>query len=398
MTDSNGENYKWLILLLGTSSFIFVVGFQRACIPVLFKEILDDLGLSMLEIGAIWGMDSFAGMFVSLPAGLIIDRFKIKRVLTFVCLSIGVFSALRGLSVGFISMSIAMFAFGLFTPMMATLVPKTLAVWFDRSNLGFANSILNMGLTVGQMLAASFSATIMSPLLGGWRKVLFIYGIFPILMALLWHFFAREPKNISSPVNDIDRVPFRQALLRVLKIRQVWMLALIMFGHMGAYGGFIGFLPVYLRESAWSVFNADGALTLFLGAISLSSIPIALISDKLGSRKKILVPALILECITLGLIPIFNGTALWFLIAVHGLLRGGLTALLRAFVVETKGVGPTYAGTATGLVSTFLMLGYAIFPPLGNSLAHINMGLPFILWASLLGLTMMAFIFVKDAE
>ena len=71
-------------------------------------------------------------------------------------------------------------------------------------------------------------------------------------------------------------------------------------------------------------------------------------------------------------------------------------ALLRALVIETKGIGPAHAGTATGLTNILLMLGYAFFPPLGNSLARIHLGLPFILWASLSGLALISFIYVKE--
>jgi cyanate permease len=245
------------------------------------------------------------------------------------------------------------------------------------------------------MISASLSATMMSPLLGGWRHVLFLYGAFPIIIGLMWYIFIQDSTHPTTG-QTMKVVPFRDAFLRVIKIRQVWLLGFILFGHMGAYGGFIGYLPVYLRELGWSPIHADGALTLFLGLITLASIPMALISDRLGSRKKILVPSLGLSCLTLGLVPFFDGLTLWLIIICHGLARGGLMALLRALVIETKGIGPAHAGTATGLTNILLMLGYAFFPPLGNSLARIHLGLPFILWASLSGLALISFIYVKE--
>lgn len=388
--------YKWYILLLGTATFFFTTGLGRPCLPVLFTEIMDDIGLSIFETGIVWGMDSLAGAVVALPAGLIIDRFPIKYVISFTCLFIGIFGAVRGLSTDFLSMSAAAFLFGLFAPLTNTIIPKIISIWFDKRRFGLANSILIMGITIGGMVSASTSATLMSPLVGGWRNLLFIYGCFPIIIAFFWFFSTIEPARPFSNAKTTPVQSLKKSLLHVIKIKQVWVLGFILFGHMGAYGGFIGYLPVYLRKTGWSPIMADSALTLFLGLITISGIPMAMISDRLGSRKTILVPALALSYVTMAITPFFTGKSLWMLIIVHGLARGGLMALFRALVIETKGVGSKYAGTATGLTNMLLIAGYAIFPPLGNSLAHIDLGLPFILWASLSGLILLLFIFVRE--
>jgi hypothetical protein len=52
-------------------------------------------------------------------------------------------------------------------------------------------------------------------------------------------------------------------------------------------------------------------------------------------------------------------------------------------IVETKGIGPIYAGTATGLVMVFSGLGNLLAPPIGNSLAEMTPGLPFVFWSVL---------------
>jgi len=65
--------------------------------PVLFKEISDTLHLSVGDIGVVWGMDPLAGVFVGLPAGLLADRFGIKKTLTILCILAGIFGALTRL-------------------------------------------------------------------------------------------------------------------------------------------------------------------------------------------------------------------------------------------------------------------------------------------------------------
>ena len=97
--------FKWYILLLAMMTYGSIAGSARLCMPVLFPEIAAELGLSMVAIGTIWGMDPLAGVFLGLPGGLLADRFGVKRMLTVVCIMAGVFAALRGFSVDFLSMA-----------------------------------------------------------------------------------------------------------------------------------------------------------------------------------------------------------------------------------------------------------------------------------------------------
>ena len=61
MTDSPGSNYKWYILALGTATHILVLAMPWMCMPVLFKEISDDLGLNLVQVGTVWGMMGHGG-------------------------------------------------------------------------------------------------------------------------------------------------------------------------------------------------------------------------------------------------------------------------------------------------------------------------------------------------
>ena len=62
-----------------------------------------------------------------------------------------------------------------------------------------------------------------------------------------------------------------------------------------------------------------------------------------------------------------------------------------------EGVGAKYAGTDQGLIITLGQLGGSISPPLGNSLADIDSGFPFIFWAILAIVALSGFYFVKEA-
>ena len=77
---------------------------------------------------------------------------------------------------------------------------------------------------------------------------------------------------------------------------------------------------------------------------------------------------------------------------------GGMMPLSLALIMEIKGVGTDYAGTALGLASSFSMIGAFISPPLGNSFASVHKGLPFFLWGLLAGIVALAFLFIEEKE
>ena len=55
------ESYKWLMLAISTFTFTFVVAIPQMSLPVLFDEISSDLGLSLVQVGWIWGAGSVLG-------------------------------------------------------------------------------------------------------------------------------------------------------------------------------------------------------------------------------------------------------------------------------------------------------------------------------------------------
>lgn len=58
-------------------------------------------------------------------------------------------------------------------------------------------------------------------------------------------------------------------------------------------------------------------------------------------------------------------------------------ALTMTAMMEIKGVGARYAGTATGFLMAVMGLGAVLSPPLGNSLAGFGLSVPFAFWAGL---------------
>ena len=317
MIKSSGSNYRWYILALSALTHALSVAVPWMCMPVLFDEIAEDLGLSLVQIGTLWGTISLAAMFVCLVGGLLGDRFGVKRTLVVACFLVGLAGALRGLSNSFATLAVTMFLFGLVVVVIPVNVHKACGVWFSSKQLGLANGIVAMGMAVGFMAGSMLSATVLSPLLGGWSNVLFLYGGISVVVGILWLLTRSRPSqadSVESSASHTSTVGFRQALSHVMRIKGVWLLGLISLGQAGCVQGVLGYLPLYLRDVGWAAASADGALTAFHGASMVGVIPITLLSDKLGSRKMILFIALVVTAVGAGLLSVAGGAMVWVLV------------------------------------------------------------------------------------
>ncbi|HEX7475226.1 MAG TPA: MFS transporter [Dehalococcoidales bacterium] len=379
-----------------------VAGMERLCMPVLFKEISTDLNLSVVSLGTIWGMDPLAGIFVGVIGGALADRFGMKRTLGVICILAGLFSALRGLSTGFWSLAASMFLFGGMAAMTPSISPKTAAIWFERKQLGLINAFINLSWSVGAMIATMTTATFLSPAVGGWQNALFILSIPAVIVGILWFVTGRDPvKNEtekaqagSNPVafNEPVQVPLRQALSHVIHLKEVWLLGFISLALWGANTGFIGYLPLYLRNQGWEPAAADGLFTVFNGASMAGMIPMVLLANRLKAHKRVLFLSLVITVAFMALTPIVSSGFLWAVILTATFLRSAAFAITNVLIFEIKGVGSTYGGTATGLVSSIAMIGAFAAPPLGNSLAAVGTGAPFFFWAGLASISLPVFL------
>jgi len=386
------SSYRWYILILAALTNTLVSAVPSMCLPVLFNDISRDLHLSLVEVGLIWGIAALPGIFTSLAGGAIGDRFGPKLILAGGCLLVGVVGGLRGLANDFTGLAAAVFLVGFLTPFVGMNVIKTCGIWFSSRQLTLANGVLSLGMALGFVIGSLASDTLLSPWLGGWRNVLFFYGAIAAALSIPWFFTHPAPAPAQASLNGpaASSGSLRQALAHVVRIKNVWLFGLAILGIGGCIQGALGYIPLYLRGLGWSGITADGALASFHSVSMLCVIPIALWSEKLGSPKRVLIGAALMVTLGIVLLSVVDGVMVWIAVCMAGMVRDGFMAVFLTSITETEGIGPIYAGTATGLVMVFSSLGSLLAPPLGNSLAAAGAGLPFVFWAGLTVLGMAA--------
>lgn len=379
----HSNNYRWFILILGSLSNTLVVALQSMSLSVLLPEITGDLNLSLFQAGIIWGTLSLPGIFSFLLAGAVIDRFGPKRVLIIACSLLGLFGALRGGANSFSALLVTVFLFGFFGPFVSISNVKNIGIWFEDHEFGLANGITALGMALGFFLGSMISASFISPWMGGWRETFILYGIIAAAFSIPWIFTRTKSVDKTTPSLGSGQDSDTGNLRKISKIRTLWLLGLAMLAINGAVQGLLGYLPLYLRGIGWEAGRADSLAASFHLASMVFVIPITLLSDKLGMRKRIVIIAASIAALSIGLIFFLRGNWLWGAVLAAGFARDAMMAIMISMTVQTKGVGKAFAGLATGFVLIFAGIGSLISPPLGNALGEIAPNVPFLFWGVL---------------
>jgi predicted MFS family arabinose efflux permease len=383
------EQVNWFIPILSCVTFL-IIGSSISSMPVLFKEISQDLNLNIVQLGSVWGMISFGSIFMNPVGGILCDRLGTKRAIIIIGLASGLSCALVGLSSGFLSLLAFVFLWGLLSSAIMPALNIIVFQYSPREKQGLAQGLLSAGGGLGFTLGALTGASVLSPWLGGWRDVFYFYGGLYILIIIVWQLGVKKSESTCSR----EAMPFHRVFTYLLRQKAVWLVGLCMLVYGGCVTGMQGFLAYHLESVGWSTIAAGGALSVFAAAGTIGCIPLSILSDRIGSRKIPLLIAFLTAIICIGLLSVVHSGILWVLMIMTGIPFFMAGALFTTLVLENKEIGAAYTGTAIGIMGAIVSIGKAFVPPIGNSLANISTTIvwPFIFWA-VFGIAGIVFLF-----
>jgi nitrate/nitrite transporter NarK len=275
--------------------------------------------------------------------------------------------AMRGFARDYPAFSVAMFLFGSAVGLTRLNFPRALSQWFPSKRLGMVNGISGSGAALGSAVSMGVSAGILGPLVGGWRNIVILLGVFTLLLAVLWILLIRE--RISDRHSVAGMTVVFKGLTYVLRSKTIWVLSfisLLLFGHAQSW---TSHMPGFF-ETAYDMTNAAAgrlvSISLF-GAVFASIIG-PTISDRIGLRKRVMLVACVVGGVTNILQGSFLGPVLIIILIVMTLGVGSISPLLFTVPFELRGLRPAVAGSAVGMIFAFQNLGAFIYPILSGKL------------------------------
>lgn len=381
MTINLQTRNRWVILALCALTATSVITLPSMSLPPLFATISQDLNLSLVQVGAVWGIGAFVGIFFSLIGGTLGDRFGTRATLFAACLLAGVFGLSRGFAVDFVTLLVGSLLLGMLLAIIPVMLFKVIRQWFPPQQLGMASGVVSAGFAGGLMLGPLLSTSVILPALGDWRRVLVFYGGIAIVFGVAW--LIVHPAEQRSDDGQTPRISLGQSLAHVMRLRNLWVLGLGGMGVSACFQGFTGYLPTYLKAIGWPELDADRALAAFFVTSLTCVVPLSMLSDRLRQRRWFLVIGSLVLAVGIGSLAFVQGSLILVVVAATGIVFDAFMAISSASVMEVEGVGYVYAGTALGFANMIRNVGGMFSPPLGNSLAAVTVSTPFLFWGGM---------------
>jgi cyanate permease len=337
------QPYRWVLLLLLWLLYFSFGVVIRSPSP-LVTPIIRDLQMTYSQMGFVLGSWQMTYIVFAIAAGIIMDRWGIRRSILFGALVIGLSALLRASAGGFFSFLFFVALFGVGGPMISIGCPKAIATWFKGQERGTAIGIYTTGPWIGGMVSLAATNGVVMPLTGySWRMTFVSYGVMTLIFAGLWWLGAREVDAEAGT----DRFNVPRVLAELFSVRRVRLILLSGLLSFGIMHGYFAWLPAILENAGMSPVRAGVASALPF----LTSIPAVLIIPRYVQADY--------RGWLIGLLALLAGlSVVWVVVldwpVVPGLLLFGISGpclmpLLVLTLMETPEVASKYLGSATGV-------------------------------------------------
>jgi MFS family permease len=350
----------------------FLIGMSWTCMPALLGHIQNDIPMTKAQWGWVWGMVPVAIMLCGVLAGIAADRWGVRIVVGTGILLGSFFGITRGLSDDITTLAITMFFFGGAVSLAFINFPKTLGMWFTQDEYGLANGLSLLGFSLGGAITVMVSGAYISPLVGGWQRVLFLYGAIGLVLGILWWSLIREREPISAGHSGAGQHNIKEGIRKLLRVRQQWILVGLNTCQLAAFLGVVGFLPESLVRRGLSETSAHAVASVVLWGKIAGNFIFPVLSDRLGTRKTFLAILFPVMAVGIFLAGSFLGIPLILGCLITGLAIGGILPIIFLSPLETEEIGPSLAGSSMGMLFTIANLGAFIVQPLAGKLIDLS--------------------------
>ena len=249
---------RWVILgvmYLCTLAFAFAM----QSLPPVLTLIMGELELSHAQAGSLMSFFALPGIIVSIPMGLLSDRYNPKAIgaISLVLTIAGI--ALFASGDAFPVMALGRFVSGAGAITLVIVAPQLLAQWFVGREIGIAMGVFNTAMPLGSVLSLNFLSVLGGRL--GWRaSVWFSAGVALLALVVFLLFFAPAPKK-GKPLSGPP-----EPLLEGLRLTgsSIWLVGAAWMLYNAATISMYTFTPGLLKANGFSIASAGFYTSLFL--------------------------------------------------------------------------------------------------------------------------------------
>lgn len=358
----------WLVWGLA-ATFFFTMYIIRVSPSVIHHELITEFAADATSLGFLAAYFYYSYLAMQIPAGILLDRFGPRSLLSFAVTMCAVSSYLLATSHTLVHANYSRLLLGTVSAFAFVGAIKLATAWFPQNKLG-----LVVGITQGLgMLGASFGQGPMAHInaLVGWRNGYLGLGVAFLILAICIALLVRNaPKQAIPDATAPTAAPLKRPLgyfKNVLLCPLTWINAL--------YTGFI-YAPVEIFGEFWGVAYLENvhAIPHQLAANASSLIfigwfiggPIAGWVSNYTGRKPVMILSALCGIVLTSIIlyaPALGATTAYVLMFLFGFTNGGLIA---SYTVASEMHPPHSTGLCMGITNMItVIIGSAIHPVIG---------------------------------
>jgi len=328
--------------------------------PPLLKTVKSDFDVNDTQAGLLMSMVMLPGIFLALPAGLIINKYKFRTIGFLSLILVAVGSLTTALAGVFSIALVGRFILGVGGAFIVVGTPTLIPQWFSRKDLGKAMGFFGTNMPFATVLAFPVATVLATDF--GWRFLFYLGTISALAVAFVFAIVVKEGP-LKSQHSTIEVSEVKQAIKSV----EIWKVSLVwMFFNVTALA-FLSWAPTLFQDfKGLEPFTASLLASVLMYA-ALVFVPIfGWASDKVGRRKSFLVFGSVLLALTL----IVSTYAFDFGLLLCVIVLGVAAAMIPPIVmtIPPQNLPPHLTGTGFSIVTLCQNIGVTLSAPLAGYL------------------------------
>ena len=392
------SSYRWVILAIislmdATSSYI------QYQISALATQVMPALHIAPAQFQSLLMAPMFVAVFLSIPAGSLGDKYGAKKIVTFGCFVSLIGAYGRIIATNFATMMIMLLLFGVYMALLSANALKIFGIWFKQDTklaMGVFFASASIGIMLTQLTSHMFPSV----------KAAYIFSsTLLLILTVCWILFVKEkPEGEEVPPVQAQAPQAKpESAMKYFKVvarsKKTWLVGLAGGLGVAASESFSGILP-----QAFAARGMTPAAGSMIAAIAtIGSLCGSLFGPGLINKAKKAKPVMIVFTLIGGFLMAMTwfiplGLPLTIALILGGLFGAMTGPIMNSMPIQFPEVGPKYAGSAGGLVSTVSLLLSSCLPTVIGLIAGRNYELTFIIQGIFFAITAIIIGILPDAN
>jgi MFS family permease len=375
--------YRWIIEMLTVTALFAQTSALLAPAPIL-GPMIKSMHITLGQAGLIISIISLCIGIFSMLGAVVMERLGARGAMLTGIWVLAAGEILSGYCTTFSTLMACRVIQGLGYGITIGPPGAYLMQWFGEKEWPYVNMINAVGAYIGITFIFSITVPLFVALGSSWMLVLRYYGFGCAGVALLWTLLGHERKNpvLEAAATKVERT---SVIAEVIRMRDVVLLAIALFGVMWVFQLYTAFLPQYFREYRGLDLSEASALTAVLPTAGMFAALLGgLGTGFTGLRKPFLWPLAICALVgCFGAVTFPEPGMIKLALVFVGVGTAGWGAAFSTLVMELPGMTPEKTGTALSFVWSVGYAGAFVAPFLGGAIAG-STGLRAVMLASLI--------------